>query len=349
MGGGKPRDQSTMTAASTGAQAADASLARQADQSTTFAKQAHDLLFGTGVGTGGGTAATTGGILSKFIDPNSLNVSEPTGVYGLQYKKDIENIANQGEQNRGALSRMWAQKGFGAAPSGFQADQERQQLADQSNQQGAAFTQRAGQSYADALNNFWNATNIASQQGPANTNAAIAADSAAANNYANLYGTASTPKPPSQMASLLGAGMQGGATVGAAAMTCPCEGSMILMQDGTEKPIQNCKKGDLWQGIDGEPCELLALTETEAPCVLIVAGKYRSNVSDSHTFALSRGGYVYAHAAAGTYVLTGLQTQRDMEEASTIKSVDDIGRRKVFTPELNGSHSYRCDGIWAFS
>jgi len=35
--------------------------------------------------------------------------------------------------------------------------------------------------------------------------------------------------------------LQGGATVGAAAM-CPCEGSMILMQDGTEKPIQDCKK-----------------------------------------------------------------------------------------------------------
>lgn len=215
--GSHPTDKGTMTSASAGAQAADAALAKQADQSTAYAKQAHDLLFGQGTVPGSGLSALGGqGTLTKFLDPASLNVQSPTGVYDLQFKKAVEGIANRGAQDRGAIQRGFASRGFGNAPAGFVSDEQRQQLADQSNQHGAAFTDLAGKSYADALNNFWNSTNIASGSGAANTNAAISADSAAANNYANLYGDASRPVP-SALGAIVGGGLQAGGQVGAAA------------------------------------------------------------------------------------------------------------------------------------
>jgi hypothetical protein len=201
-----------MASSSAGAQASDQALANQANQSTAYAKQAHDLLFGSG------TTGSTGGTLSNFLDPNSLNVSAPTGAYGLQYKQAIGNIAKQSNQVQGSLARSYASRGFGNAPSGFQADQSRQAAEDATSQKGAAFTDLAGKSYQDALSNFWNANNIASGSAATNTNAAISADSAAANNYANLYGTASTPNP-SVLGAALGGGLQAGGSVGSAALT----------------------------------------------------------------------------------------------------------------------------------
>lgn len=337
-----------MSASSAGAQASDAALAAQANQSTAYAKQAHDLLFGAGTGTGSGTGALSGGggTLSKFLDPNSLNVSGPTGAYGLQYNKATENIANQGAQNRGAISRNLASRGFGNMPSGFAADQTRQEMADESNQKGAAFTDLAGKSYADALNNFWNSTNIASGSGAANTSAAISADSAAANNYANLYGTASTPKP-NTAAALLGAGIQGGSQIGAAA-ACPCKGSMILMFDNSQKKIEDCKKGDRAMGIDGMPCEFEGdPEERESECVNVegYAELIKSSVSEDHTFVLFDGGYDYASKSGGRGLIMG---ECDVRELCKVH-VYSIGRQKIYTVPIGGSHSYRCDNLWALS
>jgi hypothetical protein len=339
--GSKPRDQGTMSASTAGAQAADASLAKQADQSTAYAKQAHDLLFGAGTGTGGGTSAVTGGTLSKFLDPNSLNVSAPTGAYGLQYNKATENIANQGAQNRGAIARGFASRGFGNMPAGFTADQSRQELADESNQKGAAFTDLAGKSYADALNNFWNASNIASGSGAANTNAAISADSAAANNYANLYGTASTPKP-SLLPTLVGGGLQAGGTIGAAA-ACPCEGAMILMYDGSEKMSQDVRKGEMFLGEDGNPCPVLEVPRMAMrPCVEVKSITGRTRTSADHTFTLPRGGYEFAGNAEGQNVRFG-------DGVETVTAVKDIGQQIIYIFIIGGSHSYRVDKFWSLS
>ncbi len=347
MGSSKPRDQATMTASTAGAQASDASLAKQADQSTAYAKQAHDTLFGTGTTSQGAAGiGQGGGTLSKFLDPNSLNVSSPTGAYGLQYNKATENIANQGAQDRGAIARGFASRGFGNMPSGFVADQSRQQLADQSNQQGAAFTDLAGKSYADSLNNFWNATNIASGSGAANTNAAIAADSSAANNYSNLYGVASTPKP-NTAAALAGAAIQGGAQIGAGAAACPCAGSRILMMDGTEKAIEDCHKGDVFKGFDNEPCLLYENPEEiEAECVEVSSGRYKNRVSEDHSYILSRGGYDLASNIQGKRVFF---SGTDKYSVDIVDSVIPIGKHTVFVIKISGSHSYRVDGIWSLS
>ena len=346
--GSKPRDQGTMSASTAGAQAADQALAAQAKQSTDYAKQAHDLLFGAGTGTGSGTGAVTGGTLSKFLDPNSLNVSAPTGAYGLQYNKATENIANQGAQNRGAIARGFASRGFGNMPAGFVQDQSRQELADESNQKGAAFTDLAGKSYADALNNFWNSTNIASGAGAANTNAAISADSAAANNYANLYGTASTPKP-SIGAQLLGGGLQAGGQIGGAyaggAAACTCKGSMILQMDGTEKPIEDCKAGDLFQGFDGQPCELFEDPEVvNRPCVRLTYESLAHSCSVDHTLMLDGGGYDYACNVRGRRIVWDKKGDH-----CVISGVRAIGINPVYSVKIGGSHSYRADGFWCLS
>jgi hypothetical protein len=117
------------------------------------------------------------------------------------------------------VSRFLANRGFGAnLPAGFAEDQERRAAEDQIDRQGAAFTDYAGKSYQDALQNFWRAGGALQGEGDTALSASIAADSAAANNYANLYGTASTPKP-SVIGSLVGGGLQAGGAVGNAAMS----------------------------------------------------------------------------------------------------------------------------------
>ncbi len=326
-----------MSAASSGAQASDAALASQATQNTAYAKQAHDLLFGSG------TTGSTGGTLSNFLNPSSLNVSGPTGAYKLQYNQAVGNIAKQSQQVQGSLARSLASRGFGNAPAGFAADQQRQAAEDATTAKGQAFTDLAGKSYSDALQNFWNATNIASGSGAASTNAAISADSAAANNYANLYGTASTPQP-SVLGQVIGGGLQAGGQVGSAAM-CTCKGSMILMHDGTEKMVQEIREHDEVRGIDGRPCRV---NSTPAPAkqlsVEIHSAVSRSGhrCSESHTLALSNGGYVYAKDSH-----TELVRFRDRHDH--ILAVVEIGEQEVYSLDIGGSHTYCADGFWSLS
>jgi hypothetical protein len=331
--GSKPRDSGTMSSASSGAQASDAALAAQATQNTAYAKQAHDILFG---------ADGKSGNLSKFLDPTSLDVSGPTGTYGLQYKQAVGNIAKQSQDVRGSISRYNANRGFGSnAPAGFTEDQQRRAAEGQVSQQGAAFTDYAGKSYQDALQNFWNASNIATGSGAAATNAAISADSAAANNYANLYGTASQPRP-SALGGIIGSGLQAGGAVGAAAM-CHCEDSRILMHDGTEKFVQDLRKGMDLRGIDGRACPLLEDPRVVVRQAVKVATLHSSTrVSVEHTFALPLGGYEFAFKSRALNV-------RFKEEIATVLEVEEIGPQPVYVLEIGGSHSYRGDGFWALS
>jgi hypothetical protein len=179
--GSSPRDRGTMQTASAGATQADAANARLANQQADFNAASRSKLFGPNVNSGD----FSGGSLSGFLNPENLKVSEPTGTFGLQYNKAKEGIATAGQNTRGALSRYMANRGFGGAPAGFAADEQRKALADQTNQEGAAFTDYASKSYDDALKNFWNATSQLSGQGDAALSAAISANSAAANNYSN--------------------------------------------------------------------------------------------------------------------------------------------------------------------
>ena len=331
--GSKPRDSGTAQSSSAGAQAADQALASQANQSTAYAKQAHDILFG---------ADGKSGNLSGFLDPKSLDISAPSGVYKTQYNQDVSNIAQQSKQVQGSVARNLASRGFGNAPAGFAADEERQAAQDQVAQEGAAFTNYAGKSYQDALQNFWNATNIATGAGAAATNAAISADSSAANNYANLYGSAIQPTP-SALGTVLGGGMQAGGEIGAAAVKCPCEGGMLLLHDGREIAVETLRKGDELRGIDGQPCPLLEDPRiVTRPSVEVKVMKGKTRCSSDHTFSLPFGGYEYAFKSAAKNVRYG-------EDFLTVMGVEEIGEQTVYVLEIGGSHSYRVDGFWSLS
>jgi hypothetical protein len=333
--GSKPNDSGTMKSASAGAQAADQQLAGNAKQNQDFLNAARLKTLGSAAD------GFTGGTLSKFLDPHSLDVSGPTGTYGLQYNKAVENIANQSKNARGSLSRYMASRGFGNTPAGFGADLSRRQESDQVDQQGAAFTDYAGKSYQDSLQNFWRATGTLNGEGDAALSASIAGDSAAAGNYANLYGSASQPRP-SPWGSIIGGGLQAGGQVGAAAM-CPCEDSRILMHDGTEKMVQELRKGMDLRGIDGRPCPLLEdprVVVREAVKVGTLEGS--TKVSADHTFALPYGGYEFAFKSRALNV-------RVNEEIATVLEVEELGPQTVYVLEIGGSHSYRADGFWALS
>lgn len=332
----KPRDSGTMSSASSGAQAADAALASSATKNQAFTDNARKSLFGSADGSN-----LSGGTLSKFLDPHSLDVSGPTGTYGLQYNKAVENIANQSQNARGSLSRYMSSRGFGGAPAGFAADEARKQESDQVNQQGAAFTDYAGKSYQDALQNFWRASGSLSGEGDSALSAAISGDSAAANNYANLYGTASTPRP-SVLGSVIGGGLQAGGAVGAAA-ACPCRDATLLMQDDSEAYVQDLRKGMELKGIDGNPCVLLSDPRVvQRDSVEVKTLNAKTRVSVDHTFSLPLGGYEFAFKSAAANI-------RFRNDIATILEVNDIGPQDVHVLEIGGSHSYCVDGYWSLS
>lgn len=335
--GSSPRDSSTMKSSSQGAQAADAQLAANAKQNQDFTNQARLKLFGTPDGKGG----FSGGTLSPFLDPNSLNVSSPTGAYKTQYQNETAQIAQGGVNARGALARNLASRGF-SAPNGFAADELRKSLLDQNSQQGQAFAANTMQSYQDALSNFWRASGALNGEGDTALSASISGDQAAANNYANLYGSASQPKP-SVTGQIIGGGLQAGGAVGSAAVKCPCEGALMTMHDGSEVKVETLRKGSKLRGIDGEPCMLLAdpVMFMRESVELVTLGR-RHRASMEHTLMLEKGGYKFAGNARNTLVKT-------VDGPEHILHVDPIGKQPVYFLEIDGSHSYCADGFWALS
>lgn len=206
--GSHPTDAATMASSSKGAQASDQALAEQAKQNTLFANKARVTQFGED---------GKSGTLGAFLDPTQLNITKPTGTYGLQYKNFLNNASTAFANQRGAMRRDQANSGFGAnAPAGFNADQMRRSRQDQATNEGQAFTDFAGKSYQDALGKFWSANDALQGQGGGALSASIAGNQAAAGNYANLYDASSRPMP-SVGGQLLGATIGAGGQVGAAA------------------------------------------------------------------------------------------------------------------------------------
>jgi hypothetical protein len=348
--GSKPADQGTMKTASAGAQASDQALADQAKQNTLFANSARTTQFGAGAGSGG-NGDVSGGTLGGFLDPSKLNVDHPTGTYGLQYNQFLKNNAKSYQNAQGAATRDQANRGI--TQTGFAADQSRQLARDQADTEGAGFSDYAGKSYQDALQKFWAANDALSGQGTGAMSAAIAGNQAAAGNYSNLYNSASQPRP-SALGQIVGGALGAAGQIGAAALTgggstaaqaaqqCPVEGSLILMFDGSEIPVEEIRSGMNLMGIDGDavpvlqdPISAVALAvEVRSP-----AGSTR--VSESHTFALVRGGYEYALGAEGKPLWHRLYV--------ATCSVEPLGEKKVYPLILGGSHSYAVDGFWSLS
>jgi hypothetical protein len=124
------------------------------------------------------------------------------------------------------------------------------------------------------------------------------------------------------------------------AAICPAEGSMYLMHNGTEKPVEALVVGDLIAGIDEEPqiIEEIQSAYIDILCVTTENGCVLRN-SYIHAFALPKGGFTVAAKSLGKIILTA-------EGPSKIVSVEPAGKAWVFNVITNGSHTYRADGAW---
>lgn len=160
----------------------------------------------------------------------------------------------------------------------------------------------------------------------------------------NLNPAAEAAKMPGFADQLTGELIQGAATVGAgfAAGACPCEGSMILMADGSVKPVEQLKKGDfVWpMGVLNPPNEILETPQPQQqPCWEIETVDGRTHrASASHTMALARGGYAFMSEMAGKVAIGELK-------AELIAHARDIGPKTVYPLSVGGSHCYVADGM----
>lgn len=190
--GSHAQDKSTQQAASAGAQAQDQQLAANAKQNQDYSNQTRQSLFGT---YNPSTNRYSGGSVSQFLDPSLLNQNGLSGTYLNQYNNASNNLANQTKNAVSTTNQDLANRGMGRSPAGFAADQERQAYQTQAGQQGNLYAGAAQQQHADALTNYWNATNMLNANATNTANLSLRGYQAAAGNYANLYGTASQQTP----------------------------------------------------------------------------------------------------------------------------------------------------------
>lgn len=184
--GSHAQDKTTQKAASSGAQQSDATLSRNAAENQQFANSTRQHLFGNY-----SNGQYTGGTLSNFLNPNTMNRSGLSGSYLANYNTASNGLAQGAKNAVGTTMTNLAQRGMGKAPAGFAADQERKAYQDAATARGGLYGDLATQQHGEDVNNFWNANNMLNSNASQTANLSLAGNQAAAGNYANLYGTAS--------------------------------------------------------------------------------------------------------------------------------------------------------------
>jgi hypothetical protein len=135
---------------------------------------------------------------------------------------------------------------------------------------------------------------------------------------------------------VVGAGVQG-----LTSAYCPVEGSMYLMADGTERPVETLVVGDQIMGIDDEPQTIEEIQSGYAEFIeVLTANGLVTKNSYSHTYALPKGGFTVASRSLGKNISTA-------DGPSEVISVTPAGKAWVFNIITDGSHTYRADGVWA--
>lgn len=334
-GGGQANSGQASTAAAQQTAANNQDMALSA-QNAAVQKRMVNTLFGNG-------SLGSSGTLTGMMNPASLTQTNFNPAYQAQWNADKNNVNQNYAQQRGSLAQQWANSGLGTnnTPSGFQANQMRTLGNSQADTLGATYAGLKGQQYSDALNNFWNANNIASGNAATAGSTATGAAGNAGSSSAQIYGTAGQYHAPA-FASAVGSGLQAGGSVGAAAM-CPAEGSRILMSDGSWKPIENLQKGDYVLGADNRPDELIAETQASVQEVCEVHSiKSKVKVSLTHAFIRSQGGYAIAAKCLGDLIET------DDSPNTCVVEVKLSGERMIcFHLFLKRSHSYNVEGFWS--
>lgn len=332
MGGGQANKGQATQAASqqTAASNQDMALSKQYG---TQEQQIFSKLFGPN--------ASGGGTLSKMMLPESLNTGAPEGAYKTAWNNSQNEIAKNFGLQRGQLVQSWANHGMGSnnTPSGFQADQERQLRSSEADTRGGTYTGIVGQQHTDALNNFWNANNIAAGQQGSATSGSTTGSGNAGSSSAALYGTAGQYHPSATMGAI-SSGIGAAGTVGAAAM-CPAEGSQIMMADGTRRAIETLTKGERVLGVDGFPDELVddPQPSVQETCEVRTT-QLSTKVSLTHAFCRHSAGYTIAAKSLGEKVDT------DHGPASIMEVKMNGAKLVCFHLFLKRSHGFNADGFW---
>jgi hypothetical protein len=122
---------------------------------------------------------------------------------------------------------------------------------------------------------------------------------------------------------------------------CPAKGSLYLMADGSEKPVEKLEVGQLLKGIDGEPEIIEEIQSAITPVLRVVTDDgFTTRNSRVHAFALPAGGFVVAMFSLGKTIVTA-------KGRGKVISVTWDGEDEVFNVITDGSHTYRADGVWA--
>lgn len=131
------------------------------------------------------------------------------------------------------------------------------------------------------------------------------------------------------------------ASVGSAALLCPCRGTLILMSDGSEKPIEMVRPGDQVLGVDGDICTVESVQRYLEESIRVETDNGHSIFNSlSHTFIDDNGSFAVSFESLGRMVMTALGS-------SEVIVVEPRGVKQVFSILTDGSHTYRADGIWA--
>lgn len=190
--GSHASDSTTAKAASSGAQQQDQTLDKNAAQNQQFANQTRQSLFGNYDPT---TGSYSGGTVSPFLSPSRLNQTGLSGTYKNQYNTASDTLSNETKNAVGTTLQAMNSRGMGRTPAGFAADQMRQAYQNAAGQRASLYTGAAQQQHADALNNYWNATNMLNSNASQTANLSLQGNQAAAGNYSSLYGTAQQQVP----------------------------------------------------------------------------------------------------------------------------------------------------------
>jgi hypothetical protein len=350
MGGGS-KVQQTNTQQAAAANAGATNAANQAtalsQQYGTQQQQMYNNLFG---------ANGQGGALGGFLNPSSLNVSSPTGVYALQNTNANNAAAQQYGNNASNIASAAQQSGFGpGTPSGFVQDQQNKNARALADTKGSNFSTATTNQYQDALNNFWKAASAAQSQGTAAQGGALQGNSTANQTYANLYGTAghgNVVQSPNYLSPILGAaGTIGSAALGpggalggaAASAACCAEGTQIRTGLKEFTPIEKLFEGARVFGLrdnDDDPIVIRRpLAFAMKPCVRIKTDEGQELIcSTDHTLLVAGGGYVGADESLNFRVCT-------RTGAVTVTVVEEVGERRVVRMHLDPPHVFESNGL----
>jgi hypothetical protein len=279
-----------------------------------------------------------------FMDPATLNVDRPTGVFRRQYEHARGIIAKQGQAARGGVARSMANRGFGEG-SGMEVGNLRGVARDTASTMGDAWSEFAGKSYDDAAQKFWSAVGLRS--GTGTDLAGIGANSVASagQTYANLYGTAGQGHV-TQNSNLGGALIGAGGSIAGGALACPVGDARVVVAEGSDDAIRLVRDLDFQSAMRCYDRSAAVIKELPPSvireCVEVeTQNHYKAEVSVEHTWKTA-GGYVYAGDCLGSIVET-------LSGPSEIVTVKPTGKKPVFPLVIGGQHSYNVDGIWSLS